>query len=52
VSLVGSYVVIGTDVDGTAYRGSHTLDMSLAPSDALELDWDYGKQVGVGQSSA
>jgi hypothetical protein len=51
-SLVGSYVVIGTDVDGTAYRGSHTLDISLAPSDALELDWDYGKQVGVGQALA
>jgi hypothetical protein len=29
--------------------GLSTLDISLAPSDALELDWDYGKQVGVGQ---
>jgi hypothetical protein len=47
--LVGSYAVIGTDVDGTSYSGSHTLDISLAPSGALELDWDNGKQVGVGQ---
>jgi hypothetical protein len=46
--LVGSYAVIGTDVDGTSYSGSHTLDISLAPSGALELDWDNGKQVGVG----
>jgi hypothetical protein len=48
-SLVGSYAVMGTDVDGTSYSGSHTLDISLAPSGALELDWDNGKQVGVGQ---
>ena len=25
-TLVGSYTVIGTDVDGTSYTGSHTLD--------------------------
>jgi hypothetical protein len=48
-TLVGSYTVIGTDVDGTSYTGSHTLDISLAPSGALELEWDNGKQVGVGQ---
>ena len=48
-SLVGSYAVDGTDVDGTSYTGSHKLDISMAPSGALELDWDNGRQVGVGQ---
>ena len=47
--LVGSYVVTGTDSDGKSYLGSHILDVSMAPSGALELDWDNGKQVGVGQ---
>jgi hypothetical protein len=48
-ALVGTYVVTGTDPDGEAYAGSRMLDISLAPSGALELDWDNGKLVGVGQ---
>jgi hypothetical protein len=48
-SLIGSYVVTGTDPDGRPYAGSRILDISLAPSGALELEWDNGKQVGVGQ---
>jgi hypothetical protein len=48
-ALVGSYVVTGTDPDGEPYVGSRMLDISLAPSGALELDWDNGKLVGVGQ---
>jgi hypothetical protein len=48
-NLVGSYTVFGTEVDGASYSSSHTLDISMAPSGALELDWDNGKQVGVGQ---
>jgi hypothetical protein len=47
--LVGSYVVSGTDPDGRPYAGSSIVDISLAPSGALELEWDNGKQVGVGQ---
>jgi hypothetical protein len=47
--LIGSYKVTGTDSDGTAYAGASILDISLAPSGALELQWDNGKQVGVGQ---
>ena len=47
-NLVGSYTVFGTEVDGS-FSSSHTLDISMAPSGALELDWDNGKQVGVGQ---
>ena len=37
------------DSDGKPYVGTHILDVSMAPSGALELDWDNGKQVGVGQ---
>jgi hypothetical protein len=48
-TLVGSYAVTGTDVDGKSYSEGRRLDISLAPSGALELDWDNGKQVGVGQ---
>jgi hypothetical protein len=47
-SLVGSYTVTGTNVDGEPYTGHHIVDISLAPSGPLELDWDNGKQVGVG----
>lgn len=47
--LIGSYVVNGTDPDGVAYAGAGILDIALAPSGALELTWDNGRQVGVGQ---
>jgi hypothetical protein len=46
--LTGSYVVSGTDPDGTPYAGG-VVDIALAPSGALELSWDNGRQVGVGQ---
>jgi hypothetical protein len=48
-SLIGSYRVTGTDPDGKPYVGAGILDVGLAPSGALELEWDNGKQVGVGQ---
>ena len=47
--LVGSYKVTGTDSEGKPYVGESILDVSLAPSGALELDWDNGRQVGIGQ---
>jgi hypothetical protein len=47
--LIGSYLVTGTDPDGTPYAATATVDIALAPSGALELTWDAGKQVGVGQ---
>jgi hypothetical protein len=47
--LVGSYAVTGTDPDGKRYPGSSIVDIALAPSGALELEWDNGKQVGVAQ---
>jgi hypothetical protein len=49
LGLVGSYKVTGTDSEGKPYVGVSVLDVSLVPSGALELDWDNGKQVGVGQ---
>jgi hypothetical protein len=45
--LIGSYVVSGTDPDGKPYAGGGIVDIALAPSGALELDWDNGKQVGA-----
>lgn len=47
--LTGSYVVTGTDPSGEPYVGGGVLDIALAASGALELVWDYGKNVGVGQ---
>jgi hypothetical protein len=47
--LVGSYKVTGTDPDGLPYSRTSIVDVALAPSGALELEWDYGRQVGVGQ---
>ena len=49
LGLVGSYVVTGTDAGGEPYVGAGVLDIALAPSGALELAWDGGKNVGVGQ---
>jgi hypothetical protein len=48
-ALVGSYRVTGTEPDGEFYTSIRIVDISLAPSGALELDWDNGKLVGVGQ---
>jgi hypothetical protein len=49
LGLIGSYVVTGTDAGGEPYVGAGILDIALAPSGALELKWDDGKNVGVGQ---
>jgi hypothetical protein len=49
--LIGAYAVTGTDPSGKPYVGGGVLDIALAPSGALELVWDYGKNVGVGQVS-
>ena len=48
-SLIGTYQVTGTDTEGKPYAAPSIVDISLAPSGALELDWDNGKQVGIGQ---
>lgn len=48
-ALVGTYAVTGTDPDGVPYPGDKVVAISLAPSGALEFDWDDGTFVGVGQ---
>jgi hypothetical protein len=48
-ALIGSYAVSGTDPDGKPYATTGIVDIALAPSGALELEWDNGKYVGVGQ---
>ena len=48
-SLVGSYVVKGGNPSGTEYGRTATLDISLGPSGLLELSWDSGSYVGIGQ---
>jgi hypothetical protein len=48
-SLVGSYAVTATETDGKPSYGVRIVDVSLAPSGALEVDWADGKRVGVGQ---
>ena len=48
-ALVGSYTVTGTDPDGVPYNGSKVVAISLAPSGALEFDWDDGTFVGIGR---
>ena len=48
-SLIGSYVVTGTHPSGEPYAGAGALDIVLGTSGALELVWDNGKSVGVGQ---
>ena len=48
-ALVGSYTVTGTDPDGVPYNGTKIVAISMAPSGALEFDWDDGTFVGVGQ---
>ena len=48
-ALIGSYEVTGTDPDGTPYAAPGILDITLTPSGALELEWDNGRNVGIGQ---
>ena len=47
-TLIGTYEVTGTDPDGIPYIGRHLVTVSLAPSGALELEWDKGRNFGVG----
>jgi hypothetical protein len=48
-SLIGNYVVTGTETSGSAYDGSGTLAITMDRSGALNLNWDGGKYLGVGQ---
>ena len=48
-SLIGNYVVTGTETTGAAYDGPGTLTITMDKSGALNLNWDGGKYVGIGQ---
>src|SRR5712671_6504002 len=48
-SLLGNYTVTGTEPDGKKYDGPGPLVITMDKSGALELKWDGGKYVGVGQ---
>jgi hypothetical protein len=48
-SLLGDYVVTGTETDGKAYDGPGPLAITMDKNGALELKWDGGKYVGLGQ---
>ena len=49
--LLGNYVVTGTETDGKAYDGPGPLAVTMDKNGALELKWDNGKYVGIGQVS-
>ncbi len=48
-SLIGNYVVTGTETDGKSYDGPGPLSIAMDRSGVLELKWDGGKYVGIGQ---
>jgi len=41
-SLIGNYVVTGTETNGKPYDGSGALAITMDKSGALELKWDGG----------
>ena len=47
--VLGNYTVTGTETDGSKYDGEGTLAVTMDKSGALELKWDGGKYVGIGQ---
>lgn len=49
-SLIGNYIVTGTETGGAAYDGAGTLAITMDKSGALNLSWDGGKYLGVGQT--
>jgi len=49
VSLIGNYVVTGTETNGKPYDGSGPLAITMDKNGALELKWDGGKYTGIGQ---
>ena len=48
--VLGNYIVTGTETDGSKYDGEGTLAITMDKSGALELKWDGGKYVGIGQA--
>jgi hypothetical protein len=48
-SMLGNYVVTGTETDGSKYDGEGPLAITMDKNGALELKWDGGKYVAIGQ---
>jgi hypothetical protein len=48
-NLIGNYVVTGTESDGKNYDGPGPLVITMDKNGALELKWDGGKYIGIGQ---
>lgn len=48
-TLLGNYVVTGTETNGKPYDGSGPLAITMDKNGALELKWDGGRYVGIGQ---
>ena len=48
-SLLGNYVVTGTETSGKAYDGPGPLAITMDKSGVLHLIWDNGKYLGIGQ---
>jgi hypothetical protein len=48
-SLIGNYVVTGTEANGKPYDGPGPLAVTMDKSGALDLKWDGGKYLGIGQ---
>jgi hypothetical protein len=48
-SLLGNYVVTGTETNGKRYDGPGPLVITMDKNGALELKWDGGKYTGIGQ---
>ena len=48
-NLIGNYVVTGTEPDGKSYDGPGPLAITMDKNGSLELKWDGGKYVGIGQ---
>jgi hypothetical protein len=48
-SLLGNYVVTGTETNGKAYDGPGPLVITMDRNGVLELKWDGGKYVGIGR---
>lgn len=49
VSIIGNYVVTGTETNGKPYDGSGPLEITMDKNGALEMKWDGGKYTGIGQ---
>ena len=47
-SMIGNYTVTGTETDGSKYEDG-TLAITMDRNGALELKWDGGKYVAIGQ---